>query len=123
MKINWETRLSGTGVVLVPYRSDHVPKYHEWMSSPELRELTGSEPLTLEEEYRMQETWRDSDDKCTFIVLSKEMYESSGGGEEIGSMVGDTNLFITKDDETEETVAEAEIMIAEPRYRTQSLTV
>ena len=29
-------------------------KYHECMSNEELRELTASEPLTLEEEYDMQ---------------------------------------------------------------------
>ena len=29
-------------------------KYHEWMSDVELRELTVSEPLTLQEEYDMQ---------------------------------------------------------------------
>ena len=41
------------------------------MQSEELQHLTGSEPLTLDEEYQMQETWRDSTDKCTFIVLKK----------------------------------------------------
>jgi hypothetical protein len=37
----------------------------------DLQHLTGSEPLSLDEEFQMQETWRDSADKCTFIVLSK----------------------------------------------------
>lgn len=31
-----------------------IQKYNQWMQSPELRELTASEPLTLEEEYEMQ---------------------------------------------------------------------
>ena len=68
---NWTTSIRGSRVVLVPYRRDHVAKYHEWMQSAELQELTGSEPLSLEEEFRMQESWRTDQDKCTFIVLSK----------------------------------------------------
>ena len=68
---NLTTSIRGSRVELVPYRRDHVAKYHEWMQSVELQELTGSEPLSLEEEFRMQESWRTDQDKCTFIVLSK----------------------------------------------------
>lgn len=37
-------------------------RYHQWMSNPELQILTASEPLTLEQEYEMQETWRHDED-------------------------------------------------------------
>ena len=76
----------------------------------------------------MQETWRDSVDKCTFIVLDKDLLESYAFDEsdEIASMVGDTNLFISggRDDDgggEEEKVAEAEIMIAEEASRGKGL--
>ncbi len=117
MKINWNTCLVGSKVMLVPYRREHVAKYHEWMKSEELQELTGSEPLTLEQEYEMQQTWRDSEDKCTFIVLNRELY----GGDEVAAMVGDTNLFLSNDDEASERVAETEIMIAEESARGKRL--
>lgn len=32
------------------------------MKSTELQTLTASKPLTLEEEYKMQKTWREDDD-------------------------------------------------------------
>jgi hypothetical protein len=32
------------------------------MQSPELQQLTASEPLTLEQEYEMQQTWLKSND-------------------------------------------------------------
>ncbi|XP_037964287.2 alpha/beta-tubulin-N-acetyltransferase 9 [Plutella xylostella] len=116
MKLNSSIKIKGRNVILVPYRHYHVPKYHEWMKSEELQKLTASEPLTLEEEYEMQKSWREDNDKCTFIVLDKVKYETTG--DEVESMIGDTNIFIT-DRETE--TGEIEIMIAEAASRGKKL--
>ena len=75
MRTNWNSKILGSRVVLVPYREAHVEKYHEWMKSEELQVLTGSEPLTLDQEKEMQKTWREDDDKCTFIVLDKVQWD------------------------------------------------
>ncbi|NXE87623.1 NAT9 acetyltransferase, partial [Menura novaehollandiae] len=112
MKINQDTVLQGKKVALVPYTAAHVPRYHEWMQSEELQRLTASEPLSLEQEYEMQRSWRDNADKCTFIVLDAARWP---GQVEESSMVGDVNLFLTNTEDP--TVGEIEIMIAEPSYR------
>jgi len=95
MKANQTTVLVGAKVALVSYRPEHVPvcvlsfppplsnlfrkmgtkfffrmqKYHEWMCNEELRQLTASEPLTLEEEYAMQRMLH------TFSVVIVRFYE------------------------------------------------
>ncbi|XP_029977764.1 alpha/beta-tubulin-N-acetyltransferase 9 [Sphaeramia orbicularis] len=114
MKINENTLLEGQRVVLVPYNAEHVPRYHEWMKSAELQQLTASEPLTLEQEYDMQKSWREDDDKCTFIILDKQQWANPEVGEE-QCMVGDVNIFLT--DPTDLSLAELEVMIAEPSFR------
>ncbi|XP_076615814.1 alpha/beta-tubulin-N-acetyltransferase 9 [Chaetodon auriga] len=114
MKINENILLEGHKVVLVPYNAEHVSRYHEWMKSPELQQLTASEPLTLEQEYDMQRSWREDDDKCTFIILDKQRWAGTSVEEE-QCMVGDVNIFLT--DPTDPTLAELEVMIAEPSYR------
>ncbi|RDB30015.1 N-acetyltransferase 9 [Hypsizygus marmoreus] len=112
MKVNQDTVIIGKNVVLVPYRAEHVPKYHEWMCDEELRLLTASEPLSLEEEFDMQQKWLVDEDKLTFIVLarddtttmSQEQIEEASNLDCTVSpedpyirslrMIGDVNLFL-----------------------------
>ncbi|RZF36771.1 hypothetical protein LSTR_LSTR005084 [Laodelphax striatellus] len=117
MRKNRETKIVGSKVVLVPYRKQHVKRYNDWMQSPELQELTASEPLTETEEYEMQQTWLHDDDKCTFIVLNKEILDSTASEED--AMIGDTNMYLTTEDE--KVCAEVGIMIAEADARRQRM--
>ncbi|KAH7919713.1 hypothetical protein BV22DRAFT_1022500 [Leucogyrophana mollusca] len=112
--------LVGTKVVLVPYRAEHVEKYHQWMSNPLLRELTASDPLALEEEYEMPSAWHKTSvdfiyTELTFIILVR----AAGRDVSSFSMAGDVNLFLKGNPGDEDPEAEAEIMIAAPVYRRQ----
>ncbi|PBC26219.1 N-acetyltransferase 9 protein [Apis cerana cerana] len=110
MRDNECIKIIGTNVILVPYKEKHVKRlvsftsyrlYHEWMKSAELQYFTGSESLTLEEEFQMQKRWHQDQDK-------KAIYTE--GGNEIEAMIGDTNLFFNELDQPN--TAEIEIMIA-----------
>ncbi|KAK7534432.1 N-acetyltransferase [Phyllosticta citricarpa] len=68
MRLNEHTAILTPRTLLVPYSPHHVPTYHEWMQDAELREATASEPLTLDDEYAMQASWRGDADKLTFIA-------------------------------------------------------
>ncbi|KAF9496984.1 hypothetical protein BDN71DRAFT_654638 [Pleurotus eryngii] len=145
MKANENTVLEGRKVVLVPYEKHHVPKYHEWMQNEELRKLTASEPLSLEEEFSMQEKWQIDEDKLTFIILAPNHPHATAENDDarlnlIGrsdpklesmAMIGDVNLFLKgsrrdnrEDGDVEDDFeAEVEIMIAEPDWRRKGLAI
>lgn len=118
MRLNYETVIVGNHCILVPYRPQHVERYHGWMQDPTLLEATGSEPLSLNEECEMQVSWRDDDTKCTFIVLERALLDEvdekrlsdaamsnldDGFIERsLGAMVGDVNLFLSEEDDGDE---------------------
>ncbi|WCJ37471.1 N-acetyltransferase 9-like protein [Euphorbia peplus] len=113
--------LEGEKVILVPYMKDHVLKYHDWMQDPLLLEATGSEPLSLDDEYHMQLSWSLDPLKRTFIVLDKDFLlgDFSHGDSHVEAMVGDVNLYMNDLDDP--LMAEIEIMIAEPKSRGKGL--
>ncbi|XP_060073676.1 N-acetyltransferase 9-like protein isoform X2 [Ylistrum balloti] len=112
MLINANTIVESKKIILVPYEAHHVPRYHQWMQSEELQKLTASESLSLGAEFQMQQSWRQDEDKCTFIVLDLGLYNDSekSNEDEISAMVGDVNLFFNDKDNKHS--AEIEIMIA-----------
>eukprot|EP00835_Amoeboradix_gromovi_P006964 NODE_963_length_2727_cov_0.218798.p2 type:complete len:206 gc:universal NODE_963_length_2727_cov_0.218798:1950-2567(+) len=115
MKGNQNTVLRFENTILAPYKKDHVLKYHEWMKSPELQLQTKSDPLSLSQEYEMQEKWSVDEDKITFIIFENK------------TMIGDVNLFKVPQFEVDNLIekfnlpfdqyGELEIMIAEKNYR------
>ncbi|XP_010488723.1 PREDICTED: N-acetyltransferase 9-like protein [Camelina sativa] len=113
--------LEGKRVVLVAYMAEHVPNYHTWMQDSALLEATGSEPLSLEQEYEMQLSWTQDPNKRTFIVLDKDFIKGdlANGEPHIEAMTGDVNIYMNDVDDRK--VAEVEIMIAEPRSRGKGL--
>ncbi|RYP77177.1 hypothetical protein DL769_003487 [Monosporascus sp. CRB-8-3] len=80
MRFNENIAVATSKVLLVPYDAHHVLRYHEWMQDPAIQEATASEPLTLDEEYENQQSWRTSHDKLTFIVC-----QALGSGNDPGA--------------------------------------
>ncbi|ORY22124.1 GNAT domain-domain-containing protein [Naematelia encephala] len=121
MRLNESTVIHGDRVILVPYRTEHVPTYHQWMQSLELLELTASEPLSLDEEFEMQRKWHLDEDKLTFIILERPMHLPTSCHPILSPaelresrMVGDVNMFLPNGLAED---GECEIMIASPQDR------
>ncbi|RBR09032.1 uncharacterized protein FIESC28_10040 [Fusarium coffeatum] len=132
MKINQNTvAISTSKALLVPYEAHHVQQYHAWMQDPDIQEATASEPMTLDEEYENQQSWRTSSDKLTFIVCAptQEAPIKAGTADADALMRGDINFFLypyESDDEDESADAgwvtgEVDVMIASPSHRGQGL--
>jgi len=94
------------------------------MKNEEIQEATASEPLSLDEEYAMQQSWRNDHDKLTFIAClplsDNEKDVVAGEHDKPERMIGDVNLFLSRADEDEEgCIGELELMIASPSHRRQ----
>ena len=98
MRENEDTVIVGQRVRLVPYLPAHVDTYHAWMQDEELLRLTGSEPLTLDEERKNQQSWHDDPGKVTFIVCVLSAEGSSLGEDVTLGMCGDVNAFLWEED-------------------------
>lgn len=83
------------------------------MQDEELRRLTSSEEVSLEEEYSVHESWISDPTKLTYIICDKQLHST----DLIGSMIGDLNLFIFPEE------ADINIMIAETDYRRRGIAV
>ncbi|KAF7552608.1 hypothetical protein G7Z17_g4218 [Cylindrodendrum hubeiense] len=137
MRINETTAIATRKALLVPYEAHHVRQYHSWMQDPDIQEATASEPMTLDEEYENQQSWRTSSDKLTFIICAppsaEEISQPAVKAKVVdadANMRGDINFFLypyESDDEAEEATADAQgwctgevdVMIASTSHRGQ----
>lgn len=137
MIINQEIAVISGEILLVPYSAHHVPQYHRWMSSSQLRMLTASEELTLEEELDNQKSWREDSDKLTFISVDASSWNQRNRqlgaareeqnckqdviatiDDEDATMRGDVNMFFQEDEaNASHILGEVNIMVANPSAR------
>jgi len=96
------------------------------MKDPSIQQATASEPLTIEEEYAMQRSWRQDADKLTFITgVAKGPFPKGYTVNGDITMIGDVNLFVTIEHndeiEADALIGELELMIAEKSMQGKGL--
>eukprot|EP01066_Platyproteum_vivax_P004214 Platyproteum_vivax@DN1532_c0_g1_i1.p1 len=96
MKFEGNFRLSGKKVDLVPFVPEMSEEYHRWLQDSDLRESTGTEPMSLEDVQGVQQEWEQDLNVVALMVEDKQH-----------TLVGDVNLFVKED------TAEVNVMIAE----------
>ncbi|KAI6248272.1 N-acetyltransferase 9-like protein [Erysiphe necator] len=124
MLLNEDIAISSSKILLVPYEARHVPIYHAWMKSEEIRLATASELLSLAEEHNMQKSWRNDRDKLTFIACkpsSQPVAKIIAGVQDSANLlIGDVNLFLFPDEKDPcGCVGELELMIASLEAQSQ----
>ncbi|KAI0157830.1 GNAT domain-containing protein [Xylariaceae sp. FL1272] len=136
MLCNKLTAVQTPNILLVPYSFHHVERYHEWMQDAELREATGSDLLSPQEELENQQSWQNSHDKLTFIICTSNAPRDepdvvrAGTTDNRDFMIGDINLFLAADDDGDDgdhandesyvgCKGELSIMVADKRNRKQ----
>jgi hypothetical protein len=92
------------------------------MCCQEIQEATASEPLALDEEHAMQQSWREDPDKLTFIIcrpgekLGQVTAVEAGTYDSPDAMIGDVNMFISLGEDSTRhqplVIGELELMIA-----------
>ena len=123
--------ISSPSLLFVPYLKAFIPDYNVWMQDSETLFLTGSEPLTLEEELANQISWLTDPKKYTFILcevktkekldlkqfqsINSELFSEKIHWKDVIKPIGDVNLFFH--DYIEENEAEIDIMIGDKEAR------
>lgn len=94
--------------MLVPYDERYVEEYNKAMQSEELRAMTGSEGLSLEEEEAMQRRWASEPSMLCLLVLA-----------EPEDFIGDVNAHFVPGSDFDSLLSrvEVDVMIFKPEAR------
>ena len=127
-----EVFLHDERVCLLPFFPEFVEKYHRWMQDPVILLETGSDEMSLEEIREIQEKYLASKNDHCFIIYFDPDHTHAFEDIRLGKVareqlaahiVGDVNLFTTRDGNVEINVgfAMTQIMIGEKEFRRKGL--